>query len=804
MIPIFWIQGPRPSYHSVVARGIRGFVFRMTTIFDLTSKSPRSLARAAHLTPSDANARGHRELRAALFGDGSTELSPPAAQDLAAALERLATGSADKALLPLDHEPREVALLRRGDFILVSEYGADATPDVRVWNRRVSFDALREACVDALDARAGDASGPSAAISRELGRRLAALTPVPDASSRMPERREGGQVKAPAKGTPLAFGFHADFWPNPAAAKVRSTRADIHALLFPGTLWAYIRGRRVELARGPILLAVQRLLAALRCLLDAWNDGRPAHVRLRSGAFSVSVRLRDDRRVGITLGSAQGESVTAEGLELAAVAKPILRVASALSRAALAVDRSQSRNLRMRAFRDDIRDLRRAFKDREAVGFAPEDPQRVRDMAGLSNAALDLAFGNGDSETRKGAFASEPAVNTDPRARALRYGERWRIAVDGLDADGTFLCGDRIVVATSRHTIAIGRDDGDLLWLRSGFDLRSFMAGTTLVRLEDSGHLELCDVADGEPFATGNIAAQRGGTLRRITVGGGGLPPTLVIADAEDRVIALDLRTAQPRWQLSLRRATHTHFVRVGRVLIIASPEGNIHAVDAASGEELWCYAARERCHGEPVVVGDRLFVATGARGARRSTLHLIDLPSGRAIARRVLDGALLSSPLAVDRRLAIAVELEGESTLMGLSPADLSTAWQRSDPGLGAGAAAISVDDALILNRPGATIACVDARSGETRWTHRAGEPSDDVPRRLEPILRGGALFVPSSTVQILRPADGRALGDGLRCDLVPDWLRVDERGWVYVAEESGHLYAHAPVPHLTLIRGG
>jgi hypothetical protein len=33
---------------------------------------------------------------------------------------------------------------------------------------------------------------------------------------------------------------------------------------------------------------------------------------------------------------------------------------------------------------------------------------------------------------------------------------------------------------------------------------------------------------------------------------------------------------------------------------------------------------------------------------------------------------------------------------------------------------------------------------------------------------------------------------------------MRVDERGWIYVAEESGYLAAYAPRPMLTLIKGG
>jgi hypothetical protein len=38
--------------------------------------------------------------------------------------------------------------------------------------------------------------------------------------------------------------------------------------------------------------------------------------------------------------------------------------------------------------------------------------------------------------------------------------------------------------------------------------------------------------------------------------------------------------------------------------------------------------------------------------------------------------------------------------------------------------------------------------------------------------------------------------------CDLVPDWLRVDERGFLYVAEESGHICAYAAAPHLSLVK--
>jgi hypothetical protein len=86
--------------------------------------------------------------------------------------------------------------------------------------------------------------------------------------------------------------------------------------------------------------------------------------------------------------------------------------------------------------------------------------------------------------------------------------------------------------------------------------------------------------------------------------------------------------------------------------------------------------------------------------------------------------------------------------------------------------------------------------------WSRALANPlTDDVPRQLEPRLRQGALFVPSAQLHVLRPHDGSPLGH-TGCDLVPDCLRVDERGWFYVAEESGHLRAYGVAPQLSLVR--
>jgi hypothetical protein len=75
------------------------------------------------------------------------------------------------------------------------------------------------------------------------------------------------------------------------------------------------------------------------------------------------------------------------------------------------------------------------------------------------------------------------------------------------------------------------------------------------------------------------------------------------------------------------------------------------------------------------------------------------------------------------------------------------------------------------------------------------------DQPRRLEPILRSGALFVPQQQVHVVRPRDGAILGH-VPTELIPDLLRVDERCDVYVAEESGHVASFRAGAKLSLVQ--
>jgi hypothetical protein len=116
---------------------------------------------------------------------------------------------------------------------------------------------------------------------------------------------------------------------------------------------------------------------------------------------------------------------------------------------------------------------------------------------------------------------------------------------------------------------------------------------------------------------------------------------------------------------------------------------------------------------------------------------------------------------------------------------------------------AVTAFDDLFVANLPTGRVLAVDSGDGSTRWSRTLRAPlGDDLPRRLDPQLRSGALFVPQSALAVLRPRDGAVLAELDACDLVPDLVRVDEQCAVYVAEESGHLGCYEPGARLRVIR--
>lgn len=739
----------------------------------------------AHLdeSVSYAQKRANSALTRLLLGNG-VDLEIPALAELAAATTTLAIGARRKVLLPLASAAVEYALVRRGDRILVSCYGTANAPVVYQLDRGVSLRRLLDTCAQVMLDEAAEEPDPTARqIALRVAERALATKVAPDPDRALgPINQRGGELDAPAEQVPLAFGYEAAIYPSSSSSSGRSSRADVHALLFDGHLWAFVRGRRLSLVRGPILLAAHRMVVAVRTLVDSWDSTRPTHVRLRAGAFQIAMRKSSHQLVSVELSAEGRGDLTATSLTIAEAALPILKLASDLVRSLVASDRGQSRNLRVRALREEVRSLRREIRSRRtADSFVNLDPDRLR------------IHHETDATPR----------DSSDRLPSLLFDERWRIGLEGLDANSVFMCGDRLVIATQSHVVAVSREDGEVLWARPGQASTTLMAGSVLIRLSVDGEVDLCDVRDGESYCSTHISPRIGGPPTGLMAGGGKIPPVAVITEGSDRLVAIDVRTGEPRWRFASRKGGDFRLTKVGRVLLVTCGEDAIHALDLATGEDVWRFAERG-CFQLAPLVSRETVVAAAVRGPREGALFALDLFSGELRWQRELAGPPTSNPCAAGD-VALISRAGEEASLSAHSLEDGRPLWETRDPGLGIGGAGMTIDDTWVVNAPFGQLSALDVATGDVRWSANLADAlADEIPRRLEPVLRGGALFVPASSVHVVRPADGRRLAASLPCDLVPDLMRVDERGWVYVAEESGYLAGYAPRPALTLIRGG
>lgn len=708
----------------------------------------------------------------------------PRAEDVLAALLAMAEGTRRKTLVPFAGAPLEVALLRRGSNVLVSLYHTEASPEVLLLDRRVPL----QACIDATLALV-----PATGDGGRLRQRALELVIAEERDNGLSATKQrGGLLEDPGERETLAFGFEAAIFPSADPPRDGVSHADVHAMLFGGQLWAWVRGRRIPLVRqGPILLAVQRMVSVAGALVAAWEDDRPIHVRLRAGSFLVGVRRdrKDSPEVALTLGSEDDGAVTIPALAIEDACMPILRVAGELLRALVTVDRAQARNLRIASLREEVRRLRRAVRGR----------------------ARDDGFTNGDSERLRGLLASEERIApveapsaSDRPVGTLRFAARWSVVIDGLDATTTFFCGDRLVLSNERRIVALHREDGQCLWQHEGPAQSAFLADTSVVRLGSDGLVEVCDLATGELVHRVRLAPRVGGVPSGLFAGGPGIPPIGLVAEGRDRLAAIDLRTGELRFRYTARSPGSFRLRRAGRLVLVVNGDGVVDALDVLSGEVVWRHQASSKLCLTPTVHGTTAIAVAGEPGRGESTLYGLDLASGQTVYRHALGAPVATAPSVLHDHVLVALTGARRGVLAAYDPVDGEPRWAIPDPGVGTGGGLVATDHALFVNAPNGKLTALDPLSGETRFTRTLSNPvTDDVPRKLAPLVRGGALFVPSAQVHVLRPSDGTSIGSAPPCDLVPDSLHVDERTWMYIAEESGHLTALAPVQTLRLVKG-
>jgi outer membrane protein assembly factor BamB len=755
-------------------------------------------------------------------------------RDLALALVDLARRPRAKATVRLYDEPWELCIERFGATACLSLYRTGADPIVAVHDRAVPFDEVVAGARDAVVRLLGDASTtPASRV--ELGSALTQLESSPPASAwediRVPPHLP--VVVEPDRDAPLSFGAEFSMRPGaPATAPDHAGRApykgatasetvertDLHALLFRGRVRAEIRGRAVDLGEAHPVLVAERLVDLARRAFDAWERGLPLYARGDAAGVLVGVRVSADGELALTLGASTVSAGTAgrardaarptahtfPALGVTDVLEAALAFGRSLVRAILRRDRAQSNNLRLGALRRALREgndaLRAASQTDSMVNPSPE-PYRA------FAAALDESRGSVPS----GAAPS----GTAPAAARLRYAARWRAIVPGIDLRATYLCGDRLVVGAATEMWALDRANGRVLWRTDVSRGTSVVTPGGIARLAPDGALCVHDFGTGEVTMRARIAPRTGGPVAGAVVHLPGLPKLVVVTEGEHHLVAIDLTTGEPRWRWSwgggggARGGSRgaPRMKRAGRLVFFACGDGALTALDVMTGAVVWRLRDRLRFRVPPTVAHDALFVvAGGAHGV--ASLYCVDPFSGDVRwSRRLADASapctVEGAPLVAGGAVAVAVRQKSGLLLAPFRRDTGEPIPTRVRVVAPTGTSWLAVDDAFIGNTPNGELVALDAATGEVRWRHvLCPRPLEaDVPRRLEPVLRSGALFVPHTDVSIVRPGDGALLGTIAPTEAIPDMLRVDERCDVYVAEESGHLVSFGGLPRLSLV---
>jgi outer membrane protein assembly factor BamB len=779
-------------------------------------------------------------------------------RDLALALVDLARRPRGKATVRFYDEPWELCVERFGATACLSMYRVGPEPHVAVHDRAVPIDEVLTAVRDAIDRYVADGSTRAAArvelaSAAELLRGVAggvgggALEDVA-----VPEPVP--VVIEPDHDAPVAFGAEFAMRERPVAANEVDAFAgadaavehtDLHALLFRGRLRAEIRGRSVDLGECYPVLVAERLVELARRAFDAWERGLPLYARGDVAGVLVGVRVATDGSLALTLGASptrasalpparRGRTQTVHTFPALGVAD-FLDGAQALGRslvrAVLRRDRAQASNLRLSAFRRTLREATEALREAGQTDCKVNPtPEPYRAYA----AALDVA---------------RPAPAPSLAPSRLRYVARWRAIVPGVDLRGTYLCGDRLVAGASTEMWALDRTTGAILWRADVLRGTSVVTPGGVARLAADGTLCVYDLGTGQVALRTRIAPRAGGPVAGAVVHLPGLPKLAIVTEGEHHLVAIDLTTGELRWRWSWGSSRSRaggsgtrgapRMKRAGRLVYFTCGDGSLTALDVMTGAVVWRVRDRLRFRGSPSVAHDALFaVAGGVHAAAR--LYRIDPYSGDVRWSRLLGDAMPctveGAPLIADGAVGVAVRAartrstlrvprSGSAASGPASSVSLAT-FNRDDgtpialpPGAAASSSAspraasassgtswLAVDDAFIGNAPTGELVSLDAE-GTLRWRHLPSQrPLEaDIPRRLEPILRGGALFVPSSDghVVMLRPKGGEVLGtiEAARAGAIPDLLRVDELGNVYIAEESGHMVAFGALPRLTLV---
>lgn len=747
----------------------------------VVSSSPRRIAQgatAALRATSDATldlTLGRERLESAASGAHVASTL----RDLCAAVTSVVEGACPKALVPLYDAPWELCVVAGDDCVELSLYRTGALPEVRVLDEAVPVSELYAQLRDAAATLGLSPNDPQreeleAQLQRLASASRARVIPADRGASTMIRWRSRPRMAADGSGAAsiVALSMSAVLQ-NRATGRAEPAQADLHALLARGRLAVEVRGQRLELGAGFVFLQLERLVALCRPLLDARAARRAMSVRAQVGAAVIGLKLAADETLALSIARSGEGGVTIPALDARAFVSPVAEGALALTAAAVRCDRGLAKNLRLRALRTEARALRRWLRDLDRVDTkVNDDPSRYRAVT---------------------APSPEPALDLGAAAR-VRYAERWRAEVEGIDLAGVFIVGERVIVPGARELSAIDRTSGEVAWTAPTSRAATLAAGDDVLRVTTRGDVELRCAASGEVLWNTRVVPRVGPASPPVVIAQPGVARVALLTESERRLVALDLRTGEARWTLTARHSGSFRLRRVGRLVLAVSGDSVVTAVDLTSGEVVWRHGDGVPYSVAPLVHGETVVALAGEPGRGPAVAHVLGGLTG-ALKHELRAGLpAVAPPVAWGDVVAIPCASREEGVVVvGFSLTDGAEVFRTAVDAVSSGAsrpALVAADGRFIVNLPTGRAVALDAETGEVAWSWSGrASRAEDVPRRLDPVVRLGAVFLPQSPLQVLRPRDGVSLTDLSANTLVPDLVRVDDAGALYIGEESGHL---------------
>jgi outer membrane protein assembly factor BamB len=690
----------------------------------------------------------------------------------------------------VNREVWECGLELSGRDVLVSLFRPTPSPRVVTYERRVGRSELLGVLVQLL----GEISRVRTEATPNPGRDRFAL-----AAQRLRSRltRPGLNVEAPpaprvtrvASG-PKAGGLSFKAEGRFKAAKVSSPdssrveRSDLHALLVEGVLTIQAGSVVITSQHSQLFLDAERLLLGAEEVLATWEAGRVLATRLKLSELQLALyRTRSDGMIELSVRGPERELSRRRphliNVDSLSWVRAVCGFALALTTEFCRADERQRRNLRLAAM--------------------SRSAERLIERASAEDGSLTNQ--NPDDYRRFAKRRRSMATGVWERGGKMRFTARWVATVPGLDLRATFLCGDSVIVDSSRETACIDRANGKISWRVPSGPAACTVSPAGLIRFRADGHLSSVDLGTGETRFSLQLKPRTGGGAAGSVVYTDGLPKILALTEGDSQISAVDLITGDVRWRHTASRPGSYRLRRVGKLLLVAGGNGTLFALDLITGDAVWRHVSRLPFTGAVAVDQKSALAISGAPGSWQ--LQHIDPWTGCG----TWTAELLDAPLPGKHPLltsSVVVVPVGNEESAGAEAFDRNTGrsiWRHNANLASPTSAWLAFDDLVVINDGAGVLTCLDAGTGRPLYNHVfAGSSETDTPRRLEPVLRNGALFVPQQQVHVVRPRSGEIIG-AVPPDLVPDLLRVDERCDVYVGEESGHLAAFGTAPRLVAI---